>query len=784
MAVRFSVIALLPTGAGELPAWLASLVPAGVEVIGLALDEGGVGLAFNGGLQRANGEFACCVLGDTAPLGVDILERLAAGVVDHGFDLMGRLGGKQLPAAPEEWVGGGAAEPTNSTPQPVVWLDPGVVFARRATLLRWRFEEGWHADDGTFTVVDLALRVLLWGCQRLGAIGLAPSPRRPVFETAAVQRSFLLRHGGCLPLASDAASRWQTNLRVLRLVAPRVAAALTAARKPGRARQLESASDPTALGSGLWEAPLTTAAAEGDAHIILGVGSGALINAALASKASRVVVLESDAHLIARLLLRETWDEPLLSRRLVFHLVPADLPSLGELAAREYVAVAVSALRQGGTVHLSSSSSAGLYPEVSQAVPAALEQAVRDAREFPPLQIAGRSTHDVTVVSPRCALFNDIACAFEAAGLRTRLLQVPDVAGEWSRGERRAALAQLRTEPGKLILLRSRALFETESPEEPPGREMFVAAPVVSWWWDVPNVATTIDLRTRLGHTYHFAFARDLLPLLPEGAQWLPPAARAQFCEAVPRNSEPEIEVSFVGQTRLNLLQKNLHELTSLLDYFADGAGRRIATDIGCQRGFVALHDYLASHTAEIDEIIQRIEIGASAAAYYMSYILAMSVTGAFRIAAIEKLRGAGVDVVVYGDDGWLRSGAADVRLFRGALPVDQLPWLYDRSRINLNLNFMQVSSTVNPKVLDIAACGGVALTDYRPELEALYPDPGARPFSFRSLDELVDRIGDLRVLDLSTHRQAVRAHTLAHHTLAHRVRWIAQQFSLMPAQS
>lgn len=782
MVARFSVIALLPAGAQRLPSWLASFQGSAVEVIGLLVGDRGAGAALNEGLERANGEFCCCVLTDAEPFGLETLERLVQAITQEQFELVGPTGGTHLSASPREWFD--APEQAGASgAQPAVRLDPRVVLARRATLLRWRFEEGWWADKGALAILDLTLRVLLWGCQRVGTLGVSP-PNRLSDTLTGAEQNVLLRHGGCLPLTLESVSRWQTNLRVLRLVAPQVAAALTAERKAGRTATFTWHGNALVPGNGpdtLCDSPHPYAIGQGETLVLLGAGNGAPINAALASSAARILVFEPDAHLLSQLLTRESWDAPLCARRLIFCVIPADSATLKQLAVREYVAVVVSSLRRGGTLHLFTSSSGQHYPELCKVVVAAMTQAVRDAREFPALRMSSRPTHDVTVISPRCALFNDVAHAFEAAGLRTRLLQVADVAGQSSREERRAALAQLRAEPGRLIVVRNRVLFETDTAEEPPGREIFIPAPVVSWWWDVPNVATMIDLRAQLSACRYYAFARDLLTLLPEGAQWLPPAARPQFCSASPGEAEPDIEVSFVGQSRLGLLQSNLDELVLLLNYFAGSAGQQLARDIGRLRGFVAIHEYLDNHVAAIDDKIRRIEPGAPAAAYYMSYILAMCVTGAFRIAAIEKLRLSGIHVAVYGDEDWLRSGAVLQNQFRGVLPVDELPKLYRRSRINLNLNFMQVSSTVNPKVLDIAACGAVALTDDRPELEALYPDPGVRPFSFHGLDALVERIADLRVMDLSSHREAVRAHTLAHHTLVHRVTWIARQFSLLP---
>ncbi len=87
----------------------------------------------------------------------------------------------------------------------------------------------------------------------------------------------------------------------------------------------------------------------------------------------------------------------------------------------------------------------------------------------------------------------------------------------------------------------------------------------------------------------------------------------------------------------------------------------------------------------------------------------------------------------------------------------------------------MQVSSTVNPKVFDIAAMGAVPLSDYRPELDELFPDASVRPKSFQSLEELPDRVSDLLHQDLDGYRYRLAAYTRQHHSLVNRARWIME---------
>ncbi len=469
----------------------------------------------------------------------------------------------------------------------------------------------------------------------------------------------------------------------------------------------------------------------------------------------------------------------LATGRLRLFLVPAASAIAREISLRECTSELVDRLhRPGGTVHFLATATTSRHSDFFDAVLHGVHGAVRTIEEFAKAR-ASEATYDVTVVSPCCIIFDDLAQCFHRLGLKTQLLRVPDRPDMWTADQFRAAQLSLAKAPSRLVVTRNRTLFETEQPTAYPQPEALVPGNKAMWWWDVPNLATHVDLRHPRGNARAFGFARDILPLLPQGAEWLPPGARIPFVEA---GAQPEIaqdiNVSFVGQSRLKHLHANLQRLTHTLRDLG-GKAPALAKDLECSRRFEQLHGYLARHYSDIQDAITALAPAFPAHVYYLRYLLEMALSGAFRIAAIERLVREGVEVSLYGDDEWLHVAGVTSKCFRGLLNPTELPALYRRSRINLNLNFMQVSSTVNPKVLDISAAGGVVVTDSRPELELLYPDPAVRPFAFDSLDHLAEKIDMLQQVDLTQHRQAVREHTRQHHTLQQRARWIAQCFGL-----
>jgi len=521
-----------------------------------------------------------------------------------------------------------------------------------------------------------------------------------------------------------------------------------------------------------------------DTVVLLGIGDGSKILQLLNLPCARILVVECEVAACVAVLCCHDFSAALAGGRLRLFLVPAASPIAREISLRECTAELVDRLHHpDGTLHFVDTASTTNHRDFYAAMRQGVQDAARITHEFAQAR-APAAAYDVTVVSPCCAIFDDLAQCFHRLGLKTQLLRVPDRHGVWTAAERRAAQLGLASSPSRLVVTRNRSLFETEDPTAYPQPEALIQGNTAMWWWDVPNLATFIDLRHPRGKARSFGFARDILALLPQGAEWLPPGARTAFVEAGAQSGiAQDISVSFVGQSRLQDLHANLRHLGRVLRDLG-GNAPALAKDLDQARGYELLHGYLMQHYRDIQDAIAMLVPAFPAHAYYLRYLLEMAVSGAFRIAAIERLVREGVEISVYGDDDWLKVEGVTTRSFKGLLDSAELPTLYRRSRINLNLNFMQVSSTVNPKVLDIAAAGGVVLTDYRPELELLYPDPAARPFAFHTLDQLAEKIDALQQTDLTHHRHAVREHTCRHHTLQQRAQWFAKNFGLVQGDS
>lgn len=92
-------------------------------------------------------------------------------------------------------------------------------------------------------------------------------------------------------------------------------------------------------------------------------------------------------------------------------------------------------------------------------------------------------------------------------------------------------------------------------------------------------------------------------------------------------------------------------------------------------------------------------------------------------------------DLRVYGDSGWRRIIGEGV-YFGPADYENDLPKVYNGSKINLNITMAQMKEAINQRVYDVSACGGFVLSDFRPDLERLF-ELGKEVVCYQNIKEL-----------------------------------------------
>lgn len=521
--------------------------------------------------------------------------------------------------------------------------------------------------------------------------------------------------------------------------------------------------------------------------LVLGIGNGKIVDGYLSQIANPILVIEPEIDLLGEILKRYDWQDAIERGQLRLQAPDLNNPIVAQISMQECVAeIQHQMLQNAGNAYWVVSGSFSLnrpfYNSLEKSVSffAEFSNFVADCFET----VDQTEAVDVAVISPQCRIFDDVAHCFRQLGLKTRLYQVPDAPGKWRTAEWRNLYRQMWQTPCKATVFRNRSMLEAERATERYNWDRFLPGQLVSWWWDNPTVTSQIDLDYQTENNVNLAFAKDMLGQLPPRSEWLPPGALTPF-SAYPVSltdpPKPDLPTTFVGQSRLQLIITNLKILHQSLGHFCGQAGGFLSTDIERKHNILELYTYIQNKHQEISSLISGVAAGRPKHAYYLDYIFQMILTGLFRMAAVLSIRKAGLPVLVFGDDGWLKSGVVDEAAFKGLVAPANLPELYQRSAVNLNLNFMQVSSTVNPKVLDACAAGGCVLTDYRPELADLFPDPETRPFYFQTLQELPEKLDILLRSDLTEHRLKLLIFTRRTHSLMGRVRHLARRLNLLP---
>ena len=517
---------------------------------------------------------------------------------------------------------------------------------------------------------------------------------------------------------------------------------------------------------------------DGDTFVVCGAGTGFLIQQLLNPPGNEVMVVEPEYGLICELLKYYDWSDALSEGRLRFMPLITGTHEVDEVTANQTTRLLqvvldkthrTTSVIRGYSYHLNSP----WFRRIEQG----LVQFVHHKNGVKTWIGQRKNVYDVTIVSPKCAIFANLAQCFNDLGLRTRLFNVPDKPDQLSVDQIQNLLMQLAVDGSSLTLCRNRSFFETENVRKAASLERYLDGKLVNWWWDVPNVASFLDFNDPMVNSENIGFAVDILNVLPNGSHWLPPAARVSFCRERQPDTPWLFDVSFVGQSRIPLMFNNLQAVIQFLQLQCGGVPQRLVRALLKPANFCQLHQDICQLEPEFDGLLNDLSGVAPAHVYFFRYIFAMAKTAAFRVAAIETLFAGGVTVDVFGDPSWVSFGVVPERHFHGVAAVDDLPAIYQGSRLNLNLNFMQVSSTVNPKVFDILACDGAVITDYRPELDVLFPEGEPGPLAFRNLNELVPMVKNALGIKSIEPWHAAGHLIRSRHTLLHRARWLADAY-------
>ena len=172
-------------------------------------------------------------------------------------------------------------------------------------------------------------------------------------------------------------------------------------------------------------------------------------------------------------------------------------------------------------------------------------------------------------------------------------------------------------------------------------------------------------------------------------------------------------EVGFVGNSMTNAMQKTMDDLKP------DGPLRAFVEK--------AAHQFIRSKERHVRNLISewtKAQIGTWDAMTqdeqgYFERAVTWRATQIYRHQRVRAL--LPFNLHVHGDPGWEDSlnGRAVIR--KELNYYDDLPLFYNVCDVNFNATSLQMKGAVNQRIFDVPACGGFLLTDYRPQVDALF---------------------------------------------------------------
>lgn len=261
----------------------------------------------------------------------------------------------------------------------------------------------------------------------------------------------------------------------------------------------------------------------------------------------------------------------------------------------------------------------------------------------------------------------------------------------------------------------------------------------ISWVYDSPLHIRRLDaMKNSCNKIYFFdrVQAEEFRKQGVEGAEYLPLAADSDvFSDSYSDENKYLCDVSLLGQ----LYKSEYSDLCGGLSMYNRGYLEGI---IGAQNqisgGFIIDEMLSDELMANINHDFSKAGDGTfNASKRELSYTLAKEVTGRQRFTALALLQDR-CSVNVYSKD--VDKRLEKVNFCGYADYYTQMPAIFRKSRINLNISLCTIQTGIPLRILDIMACGGFVITNAQPELFE-YFDVGSDLVVYDDMKDMVMKV-------------------------------------------
>lgn len=377
------------------------------------------------------------------------------------------------------------------------------------------------------------------------------------------------------------------------------------------------------------------------------------------------------------------------------------------------------------------------------------------------------TTPRVLLLASKYFLIGEIIGACKALGIEYELLQIEDETLARSDFVQKLLHAVLTFRPDCCITLNHMGV-------DVEGVLMDLLArlelPLASWFVDNPHLIIHLYSRCVSPWTALFTWDADNVESLRaagfQHVAYLPLGTDPQRFrpQAGPAPAEWRSDVSFVGNSMIYKVGARLRKgrfPRALLLPFYRCAAAFMASDTR------SVADFLREDMPDVYAHYMALPDNEARLAYETA--LTWQATRLYRNGCVREL--LPFSPLIVGDGGWnieFRHDARKPRLLDPITYYTDLPRFYPCSAINFNCTSKQMKGAVNQRIFDAPATGAFVLTDWRPQMEALFEPHEI--VCYREKEEIPDLVrhylahpGERQAVARAGRDRVLRCHTWAH---------------------
>ena len=267
-----------------------------------------------------------------------------------------------------------------------------------------------------------------------------------------------------------------------------------------------------------------------------------------------------------------------------------------------------------------------------------------------------------------------------------------------------------------------------------------IEMPILSWYVDNPNLIiknfkkNVSDFCTIL--VWDKDNIEDMKALGFKNVFYIPLGTDVDRFKKIDISENPfkslKTDISFVGKTMIDQVKKTYSQTNAPEDFKKLYKKIAVAFEKSPERN---VENFIKHKFPEVYKIFKLLDEEAKT---YFETTITWEATRIYRYKCVREI--IPFKPLLVGDRNWKRYFRDRINYFPEVHYYEDLPYIYNISKINFNTTSLQMKNAVNQRVFDVPACEGFILTDYRKQLEDLF-EIDKEVICYRNIEEIQELV-------------------------------------------